>query len=246
MSRIASRSAAVALSSAALIGLSALAIPGAAAADVDCDPADVTYSVTGGSIKWGFKQSFRSYFYGLAHGTDTLTGATFEGTKTDAAGAYVWPVTAGTINGAGSATASGEGSVNFAAHGGVLDTTISNPTVEITGTSGVLKLDWVGNEFTTNENSEPVPLGGDQVVAATFTLPTAADFHRSGQVTVTSPASAIGDDFVSAFNNYPSGSALDAVTLVLDITSPCGETGDDSNDDGGIFGSLGRLFDVGS
>ncbi|AWH91495.1 hypothetical protein A6035_04155 [Dietzia lutea] len=235
------------------MGLSALAVPATAgAADLDCAPSEATYEVTGGSIKWGFKQSFRNYFYGFAHGTHTFDGVSFEGTDNATDGKYVWPVTAGTVDGPGSATASGEGSVNFNAHGGVLNTTISNPTVEIDGTAGVLKLDWEGNEFTTDEDAEPVKIGGEQVVAATFALPAASDFHAPGQITVTSPASVIGENFVPAFNNYPSGSALDPVTLVLDITATCeaapggDDGGDDDDDQGtspeGIFGSLGTLF----
>lgn len=253
MSDSRSRSAAVALTSAALLGLSALAVPATAgAADIDCDPSAATYEVTGGSIKWGFKQSFRNYFYNFAHGTHTLgEGVTFEGANNGADGKYVWPVSAGTVEDADSATASGEGSVNFNAHGGVLDTTLSNPTIEINGTSGALKIDWVSNEFTTDEDADPESQSGEQTVAATFTLPSAADFHRGGQITVTSPVSVIGDDFVPAFANYPSGSELDPVTLVLDVTASCtgapAEPGDP--DDGGqgttpdgIFGSLGTLF----
>lgn len=248
MSRIASRSAAVALTSAALMGLSALAIPGVAAAeDVNCDPDATTYSVTGGSIEWGFKQSFRSYFQTGAQGTWTLSeGVSFKGSGREADGRFAWPISEGAVSGANNATASGDGSVHFVGHSGALDTTLSNPTVEITGTSGVLKLDYAGNEFTMNPNDPAVPISGTQVVAATFTLPNASVFQTGGQVTVSSNPSVIGDAFVPAFDSYPSGTQLDPVTVVLDITAPCnGEVGGD-DDNGGIFGSLGNLFDFGS
>lgn len=262
MSLTGSRRLAVALSSTALMGLSALAVPGTAgAAEVDCDPADVTYSVTGGSIKWGFKQSFRSYLTGpIAGGEWTLNGNTaFDGAETGADGGFVWPVVGGTVDGTDSAIASAaEGdTVHLYGHHGALDTTLSNPTVEINGTEGVLKIDFEGFELDTS-GATPVPVSGDQVVAATFDLSEAANFHNAGQVTVTSPTAIIGDDFVPAFGMYGPGTAVDPVTAVLDITSTCnaepgdgnpgeGEPGDgtipgDNNNGGGIFGSLGTIL----
>ncbi|GLB64657.1 hypothetical protein NCCP2495_25360 [Dietzia sp. NCCP-2495] len=251
MLRSASRSGAVALTSAALVGLSALAIPAVATADdTACAPEDVTYSVTGGTIEWGFKQSFRSYFFGgFAHGELTTSeGVTFEGGQTAADGRIVWPVTSGSVTSASSATASGTGDANFNAHGGALDTTLSNPTIEINGTEGVLKLDYEGNQFDTSGGT-PVPLTGTQVVAATFDLTAAPDLHNEGTTTLTSGPSIIGDDFVEVFGSYPSGSTLDPVTASLTVTSSCSDTGepgdgDDGGDNtgGGIFGSLGTLF----
>lgn len=252
MSLIASRSAAVALTSAALMGLSALAIPGVAAAeDVNCDPADVTYSVTGGTIEWGFKQGFRSYFFSnIAHGVLTPTdGVEFVGDEKGADGRLVWPVTGGAATSATAAVASGEGSANFAAHGGAMNTTIANPTVEINGTTGVLKLDYAG----------PSRDGGDvsatQADAANFTLPEALDFHGSTTVTASAPAT-LAAEFVPAFG-YAAGDEVDPVTVNLTIAQTCGAGGGDDNGnpnegevpgdtDGGIFGSLGRLFNFGS
>lgn len=270
MPHFVSRSSAVALTSAALMGLSALAVPAIAAADdaPACSPEDATYSVTGGTIEWGFKQSFRSYFFGgFAHGVFTPSeGVSFAGNQTGADGRVVWPVASGSVDSATAATASGSGEANFTAHDGAMNTTLSNPTVEINGTEGVIKLDYAGNEFDMSGGT-PTPISGTQVVAATFDLTAAPDFHAGGTTTLTSGSSIIGDDFVPAFSNYPSGSELDPVTANLTITSSCedaGEPGDgdddnggqpgddngtlpDDNDDnnggGGIFGSLGTLFD---
>lgn len=270
MPHIASRSGAVALTSAALMGLSALTIPAVAGADdVNCAPEDVTYSVTGGTIEWGFKQSFRSYFFGgFAHGVFTPSeGVSFAGSQTGADGRIVWPVASGTVDSATAANASGSGEANFTAHDGAMNTTLSNPTVEINGTEGVLKLDYVGNEFDMSGGT-PVQISGTQVVAATFDLTAAPDFHAGGTTTLTSGPSIIGDDFVPAFNNYPTGSELDPVTANLTVTSSCDDAGepgdggdngdggdgdgdgdggtlpgDDDNTGGGIFGSLGKVFD---
>lgn len=271
MSHIASRSGAVALTSAALMGLSALTLPavaGAADAADTCAPADATYAVEGGTIEWGFKQSFRSYFFGgFAHGAFTPSeGVSFAGNQTGADGRIVWPVASGTVDSATAATASGSGDANFNAHGGAMNTTMSNPTVEIAGTNGVLKIDYEGNAFTSMDPNAPAePISGTQVVAATFDLSSAPDLHTGGQVTLTSGASLIGDDFVPAFSSYPSGSELDPVKVVLDITSICdsgepGEPGDggdngeggdggtlpgdDDNTGGGIFGSLSNILGI--
>lgn len=249
MPHIASRSGAVALTSAALLGLSALTLPTvASAADATdtCDPADATYAVEGGTIEWGFKQSFRSYFFGnFAHGVFTPSeGVSFVGEQAGADGRVVWPVTSGTVDSAIAATATGSGEANFKAHDGALNTTLSNPTIEINGTEGVLKLDYEGYEFDI-AGGTPVPLTGTQVVAATFDLEAAPDFHSGGTATLTSGPSTIGDDFVEVFSNYPSGSELDPVTASLTVTSSCsdaGEPGDDDGNGGGVFGSLGTIF----
>lgn len=264
MPHFASRSGAVALTSAALMGLSALTLPAAASADeANCAAEDVTYSVTGGTIEWGFKQSFRSYLLGnIAHGEITTSDeVSFEGEQTGADGRIVWPVTSGAVDSATSATASGEGDANFNGHGGALDTTLSNPTVEINGTEGVIKMDYEGNELNTDPDATPVPVSGTQVVAATFDLDTAPDFHADGTTTLASGPSVIGEDFVEAFGSYGPGSELDPVSASLTVTSSCEDAGDDNggdngdgdggtlpddNDDdnngGGIFGSLGNIF----
>ena len=242
MTHFVSRSRTVALTSAALIGLSGIALPAVAnAADATCSPEDATYSVTGGTIEWGFKQSFRSYFFGnFAHGVFTPSeGVSFAGDEKGTDGRVVWPVTAGTVGSTTAATASGAGGANFTAHGGAMDTTLSNPTVEINGTEGILKLDYAGNEFDMSGGT-PVPIGGTQVVAATFDLTAAPDFHAGGTTSLNSGPSIIGDDFVPAFNNYPSGSELDPVSVNLTVTASCedaGEPGDgDDNGDGGDNG----------
>ncbi|MBB0969233.1 hypothetical protein G6016_09715 [Dietzia aerolata] len=264
MSHFASRTGAVALTSAALIGLSGLAIPAAAsAAEGACAPEDVTYSVTGGTIEWGFNQAFRTYFFGnFAHGVLTPSeGVSFQGEETGTDGRIVWPVTSGTVASATAATATGTGDANFKAHGGALDTTLSNPTVEISGTTGVLKLDYTGKTETGTPVTEP------QADAANFTLPSALNLEQDGTVTTTATAT-LDEEFVPVFGRYEAGSVADPVTVHLTITETCADNGDggdggdngdggddtgtgtvpgddndnDNNGGGGIFGSLGNLF----
>ncbi|GAA4259480.1 HtaA domain-containing protein [Dietzia aurantiaca] len=259
MLRSASRSGAVALTSAALMGLSALAIPAVAAADdATCAPEDVTYSVDGGTIEWGVKQSFRNYLNMpfVEGGWNLGEGVTFQGSPTGADGRFIWPVTSGAVTSQNSAEASGEGEVHLHGHHGALDTRISNPTVEIDGDEGVLKMDYRGTELNMDPNADPVYTEGTQVVAATFDLSAVGDFHRTGTVTVTADSSTLHSEFVPALGNYDAGETMDPITASLTITSSCGDGGNgdgddnggnndgdgDDNNGGGIFGSLGNIF----
>lgn len=248
MSHPASRSATVALTSAALLGLSAFAIPGTAGAvDSTCDAADTTYAVTGGSIQWGVKESFRNYLTGnIAQGGWTLgEGVQYMGSEAGDDGAFVWPIAEGTTDGQDAATASGDGTVTFEGHHGALETTLSNPSVTIDGTEGSLALDYHGKELNTNPDAEPVWLEDTQATAVDFAV-TPADLSE-GSVTITADAPTLNAEFVDALGSYDAGSAMDPVTIVLDITASC-EPGDGEGDDegtgetGGIFGSLGILF----
>lgn len=269
MSLTGSRRVAVALTSTALMGLSALALPGAAgAAEIDCDPADVTYSVSGGSIKWGVKHSFRSYLAGpIAHGGWDLTGTTFEGAERGADGQFVWPIANGAASASNAVSASGTGSIRMHGHDGVLDTTLSNPTVVINGTAGEIKVDYRAKKPETFTPTSPyVWVEGTQATGATFSLGAAQNFQQTGSVTVNTTNARLSADLDAAMGAlYGPGAEVDNVTLVLDITETCtvtdpgegeepgdGNPGDgngtipgDNNgggNGGGIFGSLGNIF----
>ena len=261
MSHVRSRSAAVALTSAALMGLSALAVPATAgAADLDCAPSEaVTYSVTGGSIQWGVKRSYRSYLKGniAQGGWDLADGATFVGSETGEDGRFSWPISGGSVAAADSATASATGTVNLHGHHGALETTMKNPTVVIDGDEAVLKMDYRGKKLNMDPNATPEWSEGTQVPAANFSPNQAGDFQREGTVTVSAGTSTLAPEFVAAMGNYDAGKTMDPVTAVLEITASCepapgggngGGNGDgDDDDDQGttpecIFGSLGTLF----
>ena len=258
MSTPASRSGAIALSSAALMGLSALALPGAAGAQpADCDPADLTYSVDSGAVKWGVKQSFRNYLKSpIAQGDWVLSdGATFEGSERGADGKFVWPIAAdGAAVSATGATASGTGDVLMHGHHDVLNTTVSNPTVEINGTAGTLKMDYRAKKVETFVPDAPFEwVEGTQALAVSFTLDEAPNFEQDGTVTVTTGATSIDDGFGEAFADmYSATDEMDPITLVLDVSSTCepgdpGDPGDpgepgEPGEPSGIFGSLGTIF----
>ncbi|UOR00863.1 HtaA domain-containing protein [Leucobacter allii] len=105
-----------------------LAGPGAAQAT--SDGAAEACEITGGTLSWGVKESFRSYISGtIANGSwETSDGATYETPD------FGWSGATGSIDPAtGTGTVSFTGTVHFTGHDGVLDLTIANPTIEFEG-----------------------------------------------------------------------------------------------------------------
>ncbi|MEW6881691.1 HtaA domain-containing protein [Trueperella pyogenes] len=99
--------------------------------------------VTQGTLSWGLRASFTTYIRGaIAHGKWDLNGASWDGTN------FNFPVSGGTFN---TKTKSGtiyySGSVHFTGHDGVLDLTISRPSLTINGNSGALYMNVVGSDM---------------------------------------------------------------------------------------------------
>lgn len=99
--------------------------------------------VTQGTLSWGLRASFTTYIRGaIAHGKWDLSGASWDGTN------FNFPVSGGTFN---TKTKSGtiyySGSVHFTGHDGVLDLTISRPSLTINGNSGALYMNVVGSDM---------------------------------------------------------------------------------------------------
>lgn len=110
---------------------------------------DVTKQrITGGNLAWGVRASFTNYIRGpIASGGWQLGGTSWDGAN------FNWAAAGGVYN---TATKVGTvyyaGSVRFTGHKGILDLTMSNPTVEINGNYGALYLtvsgsDMKGNKF---------------------------------------------------------------------------------------------------
>ncbi|QTF71656.1 HtaA domain-containing protein [Arthrobacter woluwensis] len=110
-----------------------VAIPAAQAAD------PVTGTVSDATLHWGVKESFRKYLLSpIAQGAITPGGGV---TQQAGNGIFDWTGGTGQLeNGTGSL--SFPGSVHFTGHGGQLDVTFSNPTLQLTSaTTGLLRLD---------------------------------------------------------------------------------------------------------
>jgi hypothetical protein len=164
------------------------------------------------TLTWGFKESFRSYISGsIANGEWTVAdGATY--TVPD------FGFSGGT-GGYDPETAEGllafAGSITFTGHGGLLNTTVSNPQLQlIDETSATLLLDISG---TTQDGAAiertAVEFGAIDLTGAV----TSAD----GVVTVTAAPATLTAAGADAFGTYPEGEELDPVTAAFSTESEC-------------------------
>jgi hypothetical protein len=160
--------------------------------------------VTGGSLDWGLKESFRSYITGpIAQGTISVSG----GTIRNADGTFKFPAASGSYdNAAGTATLSFGGAVRFLGHNGELDMTLSNLRIVLNGTTGTLTTDIV-SDGATFSNTAFVTLD------LTGISPTVSGnrFTWTGVPTSLTPP---GSTAFSGF--YPAGQVMDPISFTLD------------------------------
>ena len=106
--------------------------------------APATYAdgkVASADLGWGVRDSFRNYIRGgIANGSWDLNGTTYSNN------AFQWAKGTGSFKD-GKGSISFTGSVHFTGHHGILDTTISNPRLEINGKTAVLYATVVGNDM---------------------------------------------------------------------------------------------------
>ena len=97
--------------------------------------------VASADLGWGVRDSFRNYIRGgIANGSWELNGTTYSNN------AFQWAKGTGSFKD-GKGSISFTGSVHFTGHHGILDTTISNPRLEINGKTAVLYATVVGNDM---------------------------------------------------------------------------------------------------
>jgi hypothetical protein len=168
-----------------------------------------TCTVEGASLKWGYKESFRTYIEGIAKGGWTLTDVAYEYPD------YVW------ANGSGSfddETLTGlvtyGGSINFTGHDGALNTTLANARVELAGDTGYLVFDVTG----TTQDGASVDQPG--VRLAEFALGDAAVVD--GVLSLDAIPTSLTEAGAAAFGTYAAGEALDPVTAVIPVNTECG------------------------
>lgn len=96
-----------------------------------------TLKINSGSLLWGVRKSFTTYIRGsIANGDwTTSNGVTWTGSQ------FSFPVSSGTYDRATkSGTVSYSGTIHFTGHNGILDLTLSNPRLVISGSSAKLYL----------------------------------------------------------------------------------------------------------
>lgn len=161
-----------------------------------------------GSLTWGVKASFRSYVAGpIAQGSISTTGASTSGNS------FVFGQSSGGSFDGSTGTANYAGSVRFAGHSGLLDLTLSNPSVTVDSpTAGTLFL---------SVN------GGGPVAFATLSLGAGNRTNVGGAVLWSDVPASLTSTGAGAFSFngspfYGAGTALDPVSFVVGAPSTAG------------------------
>ena len=167
-------------------------------------------AVAGATLQWGFKQSFLAYLDStIANGSWTVDGVT----ETDSI--FEWVDGTGSVDPElGTGLVAFEGSIQFTAHDGVLNTTVSNPQVELLGDgTGFLLLDVSG---TTQDGAA---INATSVRFATLDLSGITSSEASW--TGASVPATLTAEGAAAFGTYPEGEALDTVAFTIPISADC-------------------------
>lgn len=214
MNRLSTVATATALAASALLA----AAPAQAAQPAPLlaeDSASSICTVTGGSLAWGVKDSFRSYITGtIANGEITAgDGAAYE------APVFNWTGATGEVDAeTGKGTVSFAGWIHFTGHDGVLDLQLSNPTVELRGDgTASLLLDTKSND-----------MQGDVAIEAQQAFIGKAEGigtidPSSGSVAISNAPVVLASEGAEAFGGgsfYSSGDELDPINLELQL-GPC-------------------------
>lgn len=169
-------------------------------------------TVTGGTLSWGVKESFRSYISGsIANGSwEPSEGATYETPE------FQWGGATGEIDPeTGSGTVSFTGIVHFTGHGGVLDLTLANPTIEFEGDGkAALMLDTRSTDAQGEVSIDTAQEWVGEVTAPAELAPSDSQLQLDAMTTVLTNSGA------KAFAGfYEGGVELDPVTVALEFES---------------------------
>jgi large repetitive protein len=229
---------ALAITASVWLALGGLSL-GAPAEPASAQPAAVTAyatcSVDDAVITWGFKESFRSYISGtIAHGEwQVADGATYETPS------FGFQNGTGEYSSLGTGSLDFAGSIRFTGHGGILDTTVANPTLRFdTVTSATLLLDVSG---TTQDGAE---VDEKHVEFAHLDLATAEVSDADGALTITATPTTLTDAGAVAFGTYEAGELLDPLTVTFTLAHDCAPTELLSGDDSAALPRLGFAVGV--
>jgi hypothetical protein len=173
-------------------------------------------TVAGGTLDWGFKESFRAYIQStIANGSwKEANGATYTVPN------FGWPNGTGSFNPTtGAGLVKYTGSVNFTGHDGALNTTIANPQLQIVDdkTAYVL-LDVSGPTM----DGTPTNFEGASFVKLDLGKGT-VKHDEDGSITATNVPTTLTADGSAAFPNYPAGSVMDPISFTLPANADCGK-----------------------
>jgi len=164
---------------------------------------------------WGFKESFRAYISSsIAQGEWVVSGDVGYDTPdfvlTSGSGFLAPDLTSGDL--------SFSGAIEFLGHGGILDTTLGNPSLTMTGTGeALLTLDVTGDTMEElSVDLERVPFATVAWSASDVTLDSA-----SGSWEVREAALTLTREGAEAFGTYPPGETLDPLSWNITTTPGC-------------------------
>ncbi len=199
-------------------------------AATEVQPTCVAQTVTGATLDWGVKESFRSYIVGpIAKGSISTSGVADNGSS------YGWSGGSGSVNTADTlGRVAFSGSVHFTGHGGQLDLTVSNPRIQLSGLSTA--------SLIADLSSKELSGGVVNVSAtiATLELPAGSASNSSGALSWSGVPATLTAAGASAFGGfYSAGAALDPVSFSLPIgaTTACDSTTDGALASTGVDGS---------
>ncbi|HEY0276660.1 MAG TPA: HtaA domain-containing protein [Solirubrobacterales bacterium] len=140
--------AALALTAIVLAWLAWADVPSARAADAPAAPAQITE----GSLNWGVKASFRRYIGEAGITTSGGVARSDDATSEFPVPGFDWPLVSGSFDSETSSTVlQFGGSVHFLAHEGLLDMTVSEPKLVLTGGESTLYAAVKSRPFSSNE-----------------------------------------------------------------------------------------------
>lgn len=179
--------------------------PAAASSPPACDITDAT-------ITWGFKESFRSYISGsIAKGAwEPFGGVGYE------TPAFTWTGGTGSYDPAtGAGSIAFPGGIRFTGHGGLLDSTVQNATLELAPAAGRVLVDLAGVSMESALAGDDTVVTTPQVPLVTLDLAGLESTVSGDALTLaaTDAATAITDEGYAAFGNYETGTAFDPLSF---------------------------------
>ena len=194
-----------------LLGIAApaSAVSGPDLATVSSPPA---CDITDATITWGFKESFRSYISGsIAKGAwEPFGGVGYE------TPAFTWTGGTGSYDPAtGAGSIAFPGGIRFTGHGGLLDSTVQNATLELAPAAGRVLVDLAGVSMESALAGDDTVVTTPQVPLVTLDLAGLESTVSGDALTLaaTDAATAITDEGYAAFGNYETGTAFDPLSF---------------------------------
>ncbi|WP_188399005.1 HtaA domain-containing protein [Microbacterium aerolatum] len=166
-------------------------------------------TVDGATLNWGYKESFRNYIEGIAHGGWELDGLVYEFPE------FVWSDGTGSYDDeTGTGLVDFGGTIAFQGHDGALNTKVSNARIELAGDTGYIVFDITG----TTQGGEAVDQKDVRFVE--FSLADAA--NTDGVLTLSAAGTVLTDNGSAAFGTYSAGETFDPVSFTIPVGSDCG------------------------